>query len=57
LATDLEKKRNVQEKNQPPIAEQAVTSSQLSSIEIGICGATAGMVSRFVIIGTVNMIS
>ncbi|GET02232.1 mitochondrial thiamine pyrophosphate carrier 1 [Rhizophagus clarus] len=34
--------------NQPPIAEQAVASSQLSSIEISICGAVAGLVSRFV---------
>jgi hypothetical protein len=39
--------------NQSPIAEQAVASSQLSSIEIGICGAVAGMVSRSVIIDIV----
>ena len=38
--------------DQPSIANQAVASSQLSSVEIGICGAVAGMVSRFITIDT-----
>jgi hypothetical protein len=49
LLTDYEHKPQ----NQPPMSEQAVASSQLSSIEIGICGAIAGMVSRSAIFDAV----
>ncbi|RIA98428.1 mitochondrial carrier domain-containing protein [Glomus cerebriforme] len=48
MSQDLEKGYEHETQYQSRTADQAVVSPQLSSIEIGICGAVAGMVSRFV---------